>query len=513
MVCSQSSFFAKQFIKRPQAMKFERSSGILLHPTSLPGNYGIGSLGKQALAFVDFLEKAGQKLWQVLPMGHTGYGDSPYQCFSIYAGNPILIDLDQLVDDGLLSKKDFSAIPDFPEDKVDYGSVIDFKRKMLKIAHKNFFEKSTDGQVEYYAFITENNQWLKDYATFVSLKELFGGKPWWEWPEEFKLRNNEALATYHSHSQFEISFHQFVQWLFFRQWKQVRKYANEKKIRIIGDIPLYVAHDSADVWSNHQLFQFDEKRNPLSVAGVPPDYFSKTGQLWGNPLYNWEVMQKNGFKWWLGRIKASFDLYDYVRIDHFRGFEAYWAVPFGEKTAINGEWIKAPGDELFETIRKELGTLSIIAEDLGIITPEVDALRMKYEFPGMKILQFAFDSDDEIKYLPHNYTDNFIVYTGTHDNDTLAGWFSSLNREIRKKVLFYADADNQTIIRKMIRLAWSSVARLAVIPLQDLLELDSSARMNTPGTASGNWQWRFTKNQLTRTHAEWLSKITKIYHR
>lgn len=494
-------------------MKIERSSGILLHPTSLPGKYGIGSLGKSAMAFIDFLAEAGQKLWQVLPMGHTGYGDSPYQCFSIYAGNPILVDLDLLISEGLLKKPDFADMPHFPDEKVDYGAVINFKRKMLKLAHQRFFDTQADTDADYHEFITTHNEWLKEYSMFVALKELFDGKPWWEWPEEFKYRNKEALETFIRHSNFEVSYHQFVQYHFYRQWAEVRKYAHEKQISIIGDIPLYVAHDSADVWSNHELFQFDDARSPVNVAGVPPDYFSKTGQLWGNPLYDWDRMQKNGFKWWTKRVKAAFDLYDIVRIDHFRGLEAFWAVPFGEKTAINGEWIKAPGDKLFETILNELGELPVIAEDLGIITAEVDALRLKYGFPGMKILQFAFHSDDGKKYLPHTFSKNFIVYTGTHDNDTLAGWFDMLEKDIKKKVLSYADADTISVIQKLIRLAWSSVAVMAVVPLQDILELGSDARMNTPGIASGNWQWRFKKDMLTNTKASWLKEITELYDR
>lgn len=494
-------------------MKIERSSGILLHPTSLPGKYGIGSLGKNAIAFVDFLAAAGQKLWQVLPMGHTGYGDSPYQCFSIYAGNPILIDLDLLIEEKLLKKSDFDDMPQFPDEKVDYGKVINFKRKMMKLAHKRFFDMKADGDPDFHEFITRQDAWLKEYTMFVALKELFDGKPWWEWPEEFRLRNKEALETFATHSHFEISYHQFVQYHFYRQWNAVRKYAGEKNISIIGDIPLYVAHDSADVWSNHELFQFEKERNPVNVAGVPPDYFSKTGQLWGNPLYDWDAMQKNGFRWWIGRVNAALELYDILRIDHFRGFEAYWSVPFGEKTAINGKWVQAPGDELFETIRKELGELPVIAEDLGIITPEVDALRMKFDFPGMKILQFAFHSEDGKKYLPHLYTDNYIVYTGTHDNDTLAGWLATLEKDVKKRVLRYADADESNAIRKLIRLAWSSVAVMAVIPLQDLLELGSNARMNAPGTPSGNWQWRFTTNQLDKSKAAWLKEITELFNR
>lgn len=494
-------------------MDFERSSGILLHPTSLPGRYGIGTLGKHARGFIDFLHRAGQKLWQVLPMGHTGYGDSPYQCFSIFAGNPILIDLEELLKQGYLKKNDFSQVPPFSEHQVNYGEVITFNRRILKIAHQRFFDQKANENADYHSFLAKNKEWLTDYSIFVALKELFDGKPWWEWPEEFRMKKKEAINSFIAHSRFEVSFHQFVQFLFFNQWEQLRQYARSKGIKIIGDIPLYVAHDSADVWSHPELFQFDEHRQPIAVAGVPPDYFSSTGQLWGNPLYNWEKMEEEGFSWWLGRVKASFEMYDYVRIDHFRGFEAYWSVPFGEKTAVNGQWIKAPGDKLFKTIRQELGKVPIIAEDLGIITPEVDELRTRYHLPGMKILQFAFDSEDGKKYLPHNYSENFIVYTGTHDNDTLKGWFQSLDKSIRKKVLFYADADEKTIIRRLIRLAWGSVAKLAVIPLQDLLELGSEARMNRPGTPSGNWRWRFRKGDISPQHIQWLKEITRIYNR
>ncbi len=494
-------------------MKIERSSGILLHPTSLPGKYGIGSLGKSAFGFVDFLHKAGQKLWQVLPMGHTGYGDSPYQCFSVFAGNPIIIDIDLLFKDGFLKRRDFLEMPTFSEEKVNYGKVIYFKEKMLKLAFQRFDEKKNYNTVDYQVFVNNNQEWLKEYAIFIALKDRFGGKPWWEWPEEFKLRQPDVLEKFIASSKNEISYHQFVQYHFYKQWSELKRYANKKNIKIIGDIPLYVAHDSSDVWSNHQLFQFTSDRQPIAVAGVPPDYFSQTGQLWGNPLYNWDYMKKDNFNWWIERVKSSFKLFDYVRIDHFRGLESYWSVPFGEKTAINGKWVTAPGDQLFEAIRNKLGDLPIIAEDLGVITPEVDNLRLKYDFPGMKILQFAFHSDDGQKYLPHNYSENFIVYTGTHDNDTLAGWFRSLDKSVRRRVLFYTDANTKTINRKMIRLAWSSVAKLAVIPLQDLLELGTEARMNVPGTLGGNWQWRLKKNQLKRKHSAWLAKITKIYNR
>jgi 4-alpha-glucanotransferase len=328
-----------------------------------------------------------------------------------------------------------------------------------------------------------------------------------------KLKNEIAVSTFRKEHEAEIEFHKFAQYLFNKQWFAVKKYANDKGISIIGDIPLYVAHDSADVWSNHKVFQFDEKRNPLKVAGVPPDYFSRTGQLWGNPLYDWEYMKKNGFKWWIKRIKATTDLYDIVRIDHFRGFEAYWAVPYGDDTAINGKWVKAPGQDLFEKVKEELGELPIIAEDLGIITPEVEKLRANFDFPGMKILQFAFHSDEGSGYLPHNYTQNFIVYTGTHDNDTLKGWFDGLDQNTKKKVLDYADADEKNVIKKLIRLAWSSTAKMAVIPLQDVLELGTEGRMNIPGTPGGNWQWRYTKDMLTDEHAEMLLHLTKIFNR
>lgn len=489
-----------------------RSSGILLHPTSLPGNYGIGSLGQHAIDFIDYLEKAGQKLWQVLPMGHTGYGDSPYQCFSIFAGNPILIDLDLLKDEGLLEESDLKTEFGFPDDKVDYGAVINFKRQVINKAYDRFLEKK-EGHEAFEAFKAKNAHWLKDYTLFIAIKESRGGQPWWDWDDDFKMRDRGVLEKFIAHHNKEIGFHAFVQYLFNEQWQNVKKYANEKGISIIGDIPLYVAHDSTDVWSNAEVFRFDDEKNPLKVAGVPPDYFSKTGQLWGNPLYDWETMQKNGFKWWIERIKATTELYDIVRIDHFRGFEAYWAVPYGEETAMNGKWVKAPGQALFETIKKELGKLPIIAEDLGIITPEVEELRDNFEFPGMKILQFAFHSDEGSGYLPHNYTRNFIVYTGTHDNDTLRGWFETLEPEIKQRVMAYADADENNVVEKMIRLAWSSTAHMAVIPLQDLLNLGSEARMNTPGTPSGNWQWRFSKEQLTDENAKWLSHLTKIYNR
>lgn len=493
-------------------MKPTRSSGILLHPTSLPGKYGIGSLGLQALHFIDFLHLAGQKLWQVLPMGHTGYGDSPYQCFSIFAGNPILIDLESLKDDGLLDDTDLLHKETFDDEKVDYGKVIIFKNEILLQAFAKFGNSYLLHDA-YNLFVDENQSWLNDYAIFIAIKEHFGGKPWWEWPDAYRFRQPETVARFAKKHAHAISFQKFVQYVFNGQWHRVKRYANEKEISIVGDLPLYVAHDSADVWSNHEIFQFDEKRKPKFVAGVPPDYFSTTGQLWGNPLYDWKYMQEHDFAWWTKRLQASIAQYDIVRIDHFRGFEAYWAVPHGDKTAQNGKWVKAPGEKLFEAIATRLGELPIIAEDLGVITEEVEALRDDFGFPGMKILQFAFGESAENTYLPHNYSRSFVVYTGTHDNDTLKGWYDNLQPEVSQKIHDYIDSKTGNIIQKLIRLAWSSVADMAIIPLQDLMELGSEARMNIPGTPSGNWQWRFQQQQLTHDKAAWLRHITKIYNR
>jgi 4-alpha-glucanotransferase len=493
-------------------MKLKRSSGILLHPTSLPGNYGIGSLGQQALNFIDFLHLAGQKLWQVLPMGHTGYGDSPYQCFSIFAGNPILIDLDSLKDDGLLEEFDLLTDEEFDDEKVDYGKVIIYKNKVLLQAFAKF-SSSHLLRDAFNLYAEENHHWLDDYATFIALKENFGGKPWWEWPDDYRYMKPLVIEHFKQEHAHSVEFQKFVQYVFHGQWHRVKRYANERGISVVGDMPLYVAHDSADVWSNHVVFQFDEDRNPTHVAGVPPDYFSATGQLWGNPLYDWDYMQEHDFAWWTKRLEASIAQYDIIRIDHFRGFEAYWAVPFGDETAQNGKWIKAPGQELFKTIAGRMGALPIIAEDLGLITDEVEALRDDFGFPGMKILQFAFGGSPENSYLPHSYNRNFAVYTGTHDNDTLKGWYDQLEPGIHEQIREYVDSKTGNINKKLIRLAWSSVADMAIIPIQDLLELGSEARMNIPGTPSGNWQWRYQKHLLTPEKAVWLKDITRIYNR
>ncbi len=497
-------------------MNFERNSGILLHPTSLPGSFGIGSLGKEAYKFVDFLIESGQKLWQVYPLGPTGFGDSPYQCFSAFAGNPLLISLEKLVSHNLLSRTDLETEDVFDDTSVDYGKVINFKIPILKLAFDNFKRKGSKVEkIKFTNFCEENAIWLKDYALFMSVKAHFGGKPWVEWDYDIKMRNPDAISRYEDLLSYSIEFQKFIQFLFFRQWGELKAYANQNSVKIVGDIPIFVAFDSADSWANPEIFLFDEDRKPVKVAGVPPDYFSATGQLWGNPLYNWEKLREDDFAWWIKRIQANLKISDIIRIDHFRGFAAYWAVPSEETTAINGEWVHAPGKELFEAIEKELGILPIIAEDLGDITPDVYELRDYFNFPGMKILQFAFDSGEENDYLPHTYPQNCVVYTGTHDNDTVLGWYQNASEEDKKWVREYLSVtgNKKTINWDFIRAAWASTANIAITPLQDILGLDSSARINTPGKPDGNWQWRFKSRDVNARLAEKLYKLTKTYYR
>lgn len=497
-------------------MNFDRNSGILLHPTSLPGAFGIGTLGKEAFKFVDFLIEAGQKLWQVYPLGPTGFGDSPYQCFSAFAGNPLLINLENLVSEGLLSKKDLETNQEFDDNLVDYGKVITFKMPVLKIAFDNFKKKAAKiDKIRFENFCEENKEWLNDYTLFMSIKGHFGGKAWVEWEHDIKFRKKEAIEHYTNLLSYNVEFQKFTQYLFFKQWGELKAYANQNSIKIVGDIPIFVAFDSSDAWANPDIFLFDESRNPVKVAGVPPDYFSATGQLWGNPLYNWDKLEEEHFEWWVKRIKANLKVSDIIRIDHFRGFAAYWAVPFGESTAINGEWVPAPGKKLFEAIEKSLGVLPIIAEDLGDITPDVLELRDSFNFPGMKILQFAFDSGEENDYLPHTYPQNCIVYTGTHDNDTLVGWYTKASEKDKKWVQEYLNitGNEKTISWDFIRAAWASTAVIAIAPLQDVLGLGSEARINTPGLAAGNWQWRFNPKDINSRLAEKLYKLTKTYYR
>ncbi|MCX6247831.1 MAG: 4-alpha-glucanotransferase [Bacteroidetes bacterium] len=495
-------------------MKTERSSGILLHPTSFPGKYGIGTLGKEAFHFIDFLSKSKQKLWQILPLGPTGFADSPYQCFSSSAGNPLLIDLETLANEGLLTNKEVARMDIFSNGPVDFGKVIRKKYPLLRKAMKTFTKKpGKEIQKEFREFKTKQKSWLDDYCLFMSLKEHFKQRPWYQWEKPLKMRKETAIRPFRTLLKEQIEFHRFIQFLFFRQWLAVKEYAHQKNIRIIGDIPLYVALDSVDAWANSEIFQFDAEKNPIVVGGVPPDYFSETGQLWGNPLYRWDVLHKDRYRWWIDRIKSNLVLYDIIRIDHFRGFAAYWAVPYGEKTAVNGKWIPCPGKSLFEQIRKELGEIPIIAEDLGVMTDDVEELRDSFGLPGMKILQFAFDSSEANDYLPHNFIKNCVAYTGTHDNDTVKGWFDKAKPEDRKYVLDYLDSKGKKICRDFIRLVWASVADIAIIPMQDLLELGSEARMNLPGTTLNNWLWRAKNRDFSDERAQQLAELTKLYGR
>ena len=492
----------------------ERASGILLHPTSLPGKYGIGTLGTSAYEFIDFLVKAKQQYWQILPLGPTGYADSPYQCFSAHAGNPNLIDLDILVKSRLLAADDLADYPHFPESTIDFEGVQQTRLPLLHKAYHSFTLNANNvDKMAYRNFLKDQAIWINDYALFRAIKANRDQKPWYLWENPLKMREPEAIKAIQTLLHEEIDFHKFMQFLFFRQWIAVKDYAHTHKVKIIGDIPLYVALDSADAWANPEIFEFDENLNPIRVGGVPPDYFSETGQLWGNPLFRWDVLKETGYRWWIDRIRTSLFLYDIIRIDHFRGFAAYWAVPAAEKTAIKGEWIPCPGKEFFDALRTEFGILPIIAEDLGVITPDVEELRDGFDLPGMKILQFAFDSSEANDYIPHNYVKNCIVYTGTHDNDTVVGWFNAATPDDRKYVLDYMNTVDHDIHWSFIRLAWSSVAYTAIVPMQDLLGLGTTARMNLPGTTQNNWQWRALPDDFSPELAAKLAHLTLLYGR
>lgn len=506
-------------------MSFPRSSGVLLHPTSLPGRFGIGDLGDEAYRFADFLVASGQRLWQVLPLGPTGYGDSPYACYSAFAGNTLLISPERLVTAGLLTESDLATSPNFSPRQVDFETVHTFKDSLLKTAFDRFTQ-STDTKLrsEFETFREQHRQWLDDYAIFRALKAAHGGKSWNEWDSSFVRREPAALARAIEALREEIEAQRFYQFLFFKQWSELKAYCNGHGIKIIGDIPIFVAHDSADVWTNPDHFKLDATGKPVVVAGVPPDYFSKTGQLWGNPLYNWERMIADGFSWWIERVQATLQVVDILRIDHFRGFVACWEIPGGDKTAERGQWVDAPGRALFHAIRNALGELPIIAEDLGVITPEVEKLRDDFEFPGMRILQFAFSSDSKNPDLPHNYHPNVVVYTGTHDNDTTVGWFQSVAGEgstrdkdqIERERTFglkYLNTNGKEIHWDFIRAVIASCANTAVVPLQDLLGLGNEARMNLPNSTSGNWSWRFDSGALTEAIQKRLRDLTELYGR
>lgn len=496
----------------------ERSAGVIMHIASLPGKFGIGTFGKEAYEYVEFLFKSGLKYWQILPLGQTGYGDSPYQSFSAFAGNPYFIDFDILNKEGILNKEDYvNENYGDNEEYIDYGRLYEVKYIVLKRAYENFKKlNNIDLKAKFEEFTKENDSWLDDYSLYMAVKGRFGLVSWQEWDEDIKKREPEAINRYKDELSDEIGFWSFIQFLFFRQWNELKSYANEKGINIIGDIPIYVAEDSADVWSNPEAYLiYEDTLKPISVAGCPPDAFSETGQLWGNPIYDWNYMDDTGYSWWIDRVRESFKLYDILRIDHFRGFEAYWQIPYGDETAVNGEWVKGPGIKLFNAIKEELGEVNVIAEDLGYLTQEVIDFRNETGFPGMKVLQFAFDSREESDYLPHNYPVNSIAYTGTHDNDTFRGWFEVTgNREdveYSKKYLKLTEEEGYNW--GFIRGVWSSVSHTAIALMQDFLNLGNEARINYPSTLGGNWQWRVKYDALTDELAEKIYDITKLYGR
>ena len=491
-----------------------RRNGMLLPIASLPSPYGIGGFSKEAYEFIDLLEETGQKLWQILPLGPTSYGDSPYQSFSTFAGNPYFIDLDTLVEKGWLTKEACEA-SDYGDNEsyIDYGRIYNSRFVLLKQAFLNSDILSDEKFTE---FCKDNQHWLPDYALYMALKNQNDGKSWIEWEEEIRLRKPEAVECYKRELEEECNFYEFLQYEFHEQWTKVKEYAHEKGIQIVGDVPIYGAFDSADTWANPELFQLDEKNLPLGVAGCPPDAFSATGQLWGNPLYNWAYHKKTGYDWWLKRIAYCFDLYDIVRIDHFRGFDEYYSIPYGDETAVNGHWEKGPGMDLFNTVKEKLGELDIIAEDLGFLTESVFQLLKDSGYPGMKVLQFAFDPSEDSDYLTYKYQRNCVVYTGTHDNDTTAGWFEKLSDEDKEVALrymnsFYTPKEEQHW--DLIALAMRSTADTCIIPVQDFLGLGSEARINMPSTLGDNWKWRMTKGAFSEELKEKIRRMTKLYGR
>ena len=490
-----------------------RKSGILMHISSLPSKYGIGKMGKSAYDFVDFLVSAGVKCWQILPLSPTSYGDSPYQSFSVYAGNPYFIDFETLKREGLIKKSDYEDIKWQDNDhQVNYSIIYNNCFKVLRQAYKTY---KRDISKRYKTFVEKNRSWLDDYALFMALKFKNNGKPWYEWDKKLAMRDSNALKKASEELEKETEFFKFIQYKFFRQWSNLKKYANDKGVEIIGDMPIYVSYDSVEAWVSPELFQFDKHKKPKDVAGCPPDDFAVTGQLWGNPLYDWEYHKKTGYKWWIDRLQFSASIYDIVRIDHFRGFESYYAVPYGDETAENGEWRKGPGAELFKAAEKALGKLNIIAEDLGFITEDVYKMLADVGYPGMKILQFAFGEDSANEHLPHNFTSsNCIAYTGTHDNETLKGWVSSQSSDTLKYCMAYLGVKKKKDIPKnIIKQTWASVAQTAIAQMQDFLNSDASARMNTPSTLGNNWQFRTSEDDFTDKLAKRILKLNKMYNR
>jgi 4-alpha-glucanotransferase len=488
-----------------------RRSGILLPIFSLPSNYGIGTFGKEAYEFVDFLVKSKEAFWQILPIGPTSYGDSPYQSFSAFAGNPYFIDLDLLSEEGLLKKSQIEKF-DFGnnENYIDYGIMYESRYKVLKIAYNN---KNASYEKKLKAFKELNKCWIFDYALFMAIKDYNNGAPWNKWDKAIKFRKPEAMKKYSYLLKKEIEFYIFLQFLFYNQWGNLKNYANKKGIKIIGDIPIYVAEDSSDIWANTKLFMLDDELLPEKVSGCPPDLFSKTGQLWGNPIYNWEQLKTEGYRWWVERVQASLNLFDMIRIDHFRGFESYWAIPYGDKTAVNGKWEKGAGIEVFDAIKKALGEIDVIAEDLGYITDEVRELLNECNFPGMKVMQFAFDPSGDSEYLPHNYNKNIVVYTGTHDNDTIKGWFSSLKKEEKEFCKKYTGMKNADDNWAFVKCAISSVADTVILQMQDILNSGEEARINIPSTIGTNWKWRIRKENMSDELAKKIKDLNEIYRR
>jgi len=491
-----------------------RASGILLHPTSLPGPYGIGDLGPSAYRFVDFLAAAGQRYWQMLPLGPTGYGDSPYQAYSAFAGNPLLISPERLIEEGLLPASGRQEVPAFPEKEVDFDGVSTYKWKLLEQAFRLHVQNASAAACQAVEqFAEANRSWLDNYALFMALKDAHGGAPWTDWPADIAGRQPEAVARWAKQLAGNVQAHRYAQFLFFQQWSALKQFATERGVDIIGDVPIYVAHNSADCWAHRDLFTLGHDGQPTLFAGVPPDYFSATGQLWGNPLYRWGVLARTGYAWWVDRLRAALVLADVVRLDHFRGFAGYWAIPAGAPTAETGRWLRGPGATFFRAMEKALGTLPMIAEDLGLITPDVEALRDRFDLPGMRVLQFAFGGGADNPHLPHNYTRHCVVYTGTHDNDTSAGWLAGVPATERQRALEYMGSDGTDPVWDLIRLAHASVADTAIIPLQDILGLGGAARMNRPGEPQGNWRWRCTAGDLDERITDRLAILTARYGR
>lgn len=495
-------------------MRFPRSCGTLVHPTSFPGKYGIGDFGNEARVFIDFLERTNQTVWQVLPLTPTGYGNSPYASYSAFAGNPYLISPDILVFKGLLTKEDALAAELPSGMRVQYDEAFVNKDVLFKLASKRFYTGlSKKEEKRFKDFRKKNKGWLDDYVLFMACALHFEKSPWNTWEKDIAQRKPEAIKKYKKKFKDEIDLQYWMQYEFDNQWMDVKKYANERRIRIVGDIPIFVDHNSSDVWANPKYFEVDERGNRVLVAGVPPDYFSETGQLWGNPQYNWEELEKDGFSWWVDRFKHMFNTCDAIRVDHFRGFDAYWEVKATEETAINGRWVEGPGEKLFDTILKECGELPIIAEDLGFVTEGVEKLRDKYAFPGMKIIQFAFDSDSTNAFLPHNYPQNSVSYTGTHDNDTTVGWYEKAPDVEKHRVRIYTRSDGSKISWELIRLGMMSVSDQAIFPLQDFMSLGGEHRMNFPGTSSGNWLWRYTEELFSSIDEDSIRSLIELSNR